>query len=158
MSTGEVRQLELRLRQLESQIQRLNREMDRRPIMNFAKGPLQTLEIIDGQTLYSNGGTTIYGIQRKSSALATVSTLWDPTSVSTAAGSFSGEQGIGRAWLYINGTKMTNPVLVVHDNRTGNLVSTSLVNLDAPQTYATVSIPLVSDGTQFVTAYVPFYP
>ncbi len=135
--------------------------MVQRPVIHKAGGGSarnMVLGIIDGATLYSGGGETVYGITRKSSALTTVASLWDPNSVSSTAGSFAGETGIGRAFLYINGVVQSAMVLVVHDNRSGNLISTSLVELDAPETFATVDLPLVSDATQTVTAYIPFRP
>lgn len=152
ITANQLAQLERRLAFMEQQLRQIP--------SRFAGSDQQAmvLEIIDGATLYSGGGDTVYGIARKTSALASVASAWDPNSVAATAGLFTAETGIGRARLYINGVAQSSLVLVVHDNRSGNLISTSLCELDAPETFATVSLPVSGGGGATVTAYIPFRP
>jgi len=113
------------------------------------------LRIIDGNTVFSSGGTTYYGIKRTSSTLTTVSSLWDPTSVGTTAGLFSAEDFIGRAFLYINGTLQASAVLVVLD--ASSPISTALVQDNTCVAVGTKTLTLASDSTQSVTAYIPLF-
>jgi hypothetical protein len=133
-------------------------EIAKRPIKVKGGGATASrylLKIIDGQTVFSSGPTTIYGISKYSGSLATVPSIYDPNGVGSTAGLFTATTGIGRAALYISGVLQSDLVLVVFDS--ASPIPTSLAELDAVASETSRSIPLVSDPTQSVTAYVPLF-
>lgn len=148
-----------RLTYLEAEVKRLRQGLAQR-IIKPPKGsslPKWHLRIVDGQTVFSSGATTYYGITRSGSQVTTVPSLYDPTSVGSTAGLFTAVSGIGRAFLAINGVEQANLVLVVHDNRTGAMITHALIETNRVESVTLVSIPLASDATQSVQAYVPLF-
>lgn len=149
--------LERRVRLLERENQHLQQVMATRQRMLNAGAAVseQVIQIIDGATVYSSGGTTYYGITRKSGTMTQVASLWDPTGDPTP-GAFTAETGIGRGTLYTNGVSQ-GVVLVVHDTRAGNLIAQALANGDVVGTFTSTILTLASDPTQSVLAYCPTY-
>lgn len=119
--------------------------------------PIYFVQIVDGQTTYSNSPTIYYGVKRKAGTFATVSSLWDPNSVGGTAGAFVAEDGIGRGILIVDGVAQAGYVLIAHDSRTGSMITFSLVTGDRVAVVTQVSIPLAADSEQSVTAYLPLY-
>jgi hypothetical protein len=117
---------------------------------------IKFIEIIDGQTVYSSGGTTYYGGTKVSGTATTVPSLYDPT-ISAIPGDFTATSGICRGTLIVNGVSTGTRVLVCHDTRSGNMITQALVEGDVVATSTTVALTLVSDSTQSVTAYLPLY-
>ncbi len=135
--------LEARIRQLEQTIKRIP---SRWPVSSTT---LYHLVIDRGNTL-SDGSTL--GIKYSSSPIATVPSLYDPTVTSSFI------DGIGRATLYVNGVAQTNKVLVVNDGRGDSTINYALFANDRCQTTGLqITIPLVSDATQSVSCYTPYF-
>jgi hypothetical protein len=142
--------------ELRRDVARFRQELAQRPLFGGGGGssPRYELKILDGNTVYSSGGTTVYGINLASS-IATVPSIYDPNGVGGTAGLFTAIDGIGRAQLWINGVLQSGFVLVVLDPRSP--IPTLLAQLDSVRSEGTVSIPLVSDATQSINAYVPLF-
>lgn len=133
-------------------------EIHKRPIKVKGGGsvtPRNFLRIIDGQTVFTAGPTTIYGISKFSGTIATVPSIYDPNGVGSTPGLFTATTGIGRAFLYLNGVLQANMVLVVFD--AGSSIPTALADGDGAASETSRSIPLGSDPTQTITAYVPLF-
>lgn len=141
---------------LRAEVRRLRRALSQRPVKSpkFGNPQIHVLKIIDGNTVFNSGGVTLYGISRVSS-IATVPSLYDPNSVGGTPGLFTAIAGIGRATLYTNGVLQSGYVLVALT--AASPITTALVENDIAQTVTAISIPLASDATQFVTAYVPVF-
>ncbi len=147
-------------RSLWREVRRLWQEVSRRPHKVRGGGaatPIRFLRIIDGVTLFSSGGTTIYGGSKKAGTMTTVTSVWDPNGVGSTAGLFTAEAGICRAALITDGVESATLVLVCHDTRSGSLITQALVTGDIVCTVGTVTLTLASDATQSVTAYLPLY-
>lgn len=150
---------EARLRELEQEVRRLRAEVAKRPLRAKGGGAataLSYLRIIDGQTVYSSGAVTYYGINKFGGALATVPSIYDPNGVGSTAGLFTATTGIGRAVLYTNGIAQSSLVLVAFDSASP-ISSGPLLELDFAVSTTTKSIPLSGDPTQSITAYVPLF-
>ncbi len=146
------------LREIRRELRQIRAELAKRPLKVKGGGGSTTsylLKIIDGQTVYSAGATTLYGVSRSGSAISTVTSLWDPNSVASTAGLFTADTGIGRAQLYINGVLQASMVLVCFD--TASAIPTALVQGDTATATSTRTLTLASDATQSVLAYLPIY-
>jgi hypothetical protein len=144
------------------QVQRIESTIDvpqRVPLIppkgGISSAPVYLLKIVDGNTVYSVGATTLYGVKLASGTIATVPSLYDPNSVGSTPGLFAAMDGIGRAQLYIDGVLQSGFVLVAFD--AASPIPTALVNGDSVATVASKVIPLASDATQGVTAWVPLF-
>jgi hypothetical protein len=126
------------------------------PAGSAARNDHKTLKIIDGQTVYSSGGVTYYGISKSLSEIPDVPSIYDPNGVGSTAGLFTAITGIGRAFLYVNGELQSDLVLVVLDSRSP--VPTLLIDGDFLETRDVAAIPFNSDPTQHVSAYIPLFP
>ncbi len=138
----------------------MRRELGQRnviPPKGAAAATYYFMRVLDGNTVYSNSPTIYYGIKRKAGTFATVSSLWDPNSVGGTAGAFAAEDGIGRGYLITAGVEASTLSLIAHDSRSGSMITFSLVTGDRIAVVTAVSIPLASDATQSVTAYLPLY-
>ncbi len=146
--------------EMRREIGQLRSQLAKRPTRVKGGGsatPIMFLRMIDGQTLFNSGGTTIYGTSRAAGTTTTVTSLWDPTAFASTAGLFAATAGIGRAALITDGVESSTLVLVCHDTRSGSLITQALVEGDVACTVGTVTLTLASDATQSVTAYLPLY-
>ncbi len=149
-----------RLVEMEREVRRLRQAQAQRPFKppkGSGSVPIRFLRMIDGQTLFNSGGTTIYGTSKAAGTTTTVTSLWDPTAFASTAGLFAATAGIGRAALITDGVESSTLVLVCHDTRSGSLITQALVTGDIVCTVGTVTLTLASDATQSVTAYLPLY-
>ncbi len=138
-----------RLDDMQSEIMRLQRELEQRHIYTVGSvSTTYTLVIDVGNTL---SDATTLGIKFKSSTINTVPSLYDPN-VDT---SFT--DGIGRARLYKNRVIQTGYVLVVNDGRSGSQINKALFQNDRCSSLGTTSIPLAADATKSVTVYIPYF-
>ncbi len=146
------------LEHLRREVAKLRQGLAQRPVKPPKGAPTQYyfMRVLDGNTVYSNSPTIYYGVKRKSGTFATVSSLWDPT-IDGTAGAFAAEDGIGRGYLIANGVESSTRSLIAHDSRSGSMITFSLVTGDRIAVVTAVSIPLASDATQSVTAYLPLY-
>lgn len=143
--------------ELRREVVRVRQELAKRPLQGGGGGaaaPRYELKILDGNTVYSSGPTTVYGINL-AGTVADVPAIYDPNSVGGTAGLFSAIDGIGRAQLWINGVLQSGFVLVVLDGRSP--IPTLLAQLDSVRSEGAVSIPLDTDATQTISAYVPLF-
>lgn len=115
--------------------------------------PLVLLEIIDGNTVYNVGGTTYYGI-KVDSVVGGVGVHYDPD-VSTTPGDFTAVDGIGRAYLYVDGLQDPTPVLVALDS--SYPIPNALVQGDFVMTDGTVTIEVGGDPADTIVCYRPVF-
>lgn len=115
------------------------------------------VEIIDGQTAYSVGATTYYGLLKSASAITEVPSVYDPNAFAATPGLFTAITGIGRGKLYVNGVSQSGFVLVAHYASSPNLITYGILNGEFVESESTVTIPLTGDPTQSVTCYLPLF-
>ncbi len=144
----------------ESKLLDLQRDTQKIPIITGRGGSagaptIITLKILDGQTVYSAGGTTYYGVNRSGTLITTVPTLYDPNGVGGTAGLFTAATGIGRCQVYFDGVLQSGYFLCVHDTRSG--FSYSTIQNDPIVAGSLVSIPDVA-ATGFIQAYTFSFP
>ncbi len=120
------------------------------------KSKVRKLLILDGNTVYTSGATTYYGVKRETTAITTVPSAYDPNDPSfPSPGDFTAIDGIGRATVYIDGVPQAGYVLVVHDSH--SLHPSVMVGGDYPLAGEVVTL-LVGAGPATVTAYRIDFP
>jgi hypothetical protein len=134
---------------MQARIDRLERELSGIPSRwaGGADSSLKILQIIGGQTL----STGQAGIKYSSSAIASVPSAYDPEVDTTFI------DGIGRAYLYVDGALQATRVLVANYNGNGSPIDFALLggSGDYAYTATTVAIPISGGGGTTVTCYVP---
>lgn len=111
--------------------------------------PLILLRIIDGQTVYNSGGTTFYGIKKFAGTITTVPSNY-VVGTNDTPGTFTATDGIGRAYVVIDGQVSSSMVLVLFDASSPvdvDLVTGDFVQCDTIVTVMGPTLPL--------TVYMP---
>jgi hypothetical protein len=116
-------------------------------VLGGASASVYTLRI-DGGNVLSDGSSN--GVRFAS--FTTTPSLYDPNVTATGY-----QNGLGRATLYIDNVAQSGYVLVAHGfNGGGGLQLALVTGAQVLTSSTTVAVPLASDATQTVNAYVPY--
>lgn len=137
------------LAELRARLASLERELHGIPSEPARDEQHALLSIIDGSTL---NATPTYGVAKYLGTLTELASDYDPD-VSTTPGTFTGEAGVGRALLYIDGVAQAEPVLVLLDN--SSQITTARVQGNFVRTYRTKALPVSGDPTNIKTLWIP---